>query len=285
VIRVGVIGNREYADLAGVLERLQRIAPTLGLALSFEAGLHSVASGVALASTEDIDALVTLGGDGTLLRGARLLGGREIPVFGINLGRLGFLTTCGGDELEIGLTRFVAGDYCTDTRMALEAFPTSARDGQRWFALNDVVLHKGGKARMMRLRLEVDGEAIATLASDGVVISTPTGSTAYSLSAGGPIVVPSHDSILVTPISAHALAIRPLVLAPTSTLLVYADNAESDPLVTVDGQVGTALGASESLSVCRAGRSVLLVRFAEMTFFARMRRKLGWGTVGDGVRD
>jgi len=133
--------------------------------------------------------------------------------------------------------------------------------------------------------VEVDGEEIAAFASDGVVMSTPTGSTAYSLSAGGPIVVPSHDSILVTPISAHALSIRPLVLAPTATVVVHTDDAARDALVTVDGQVGTTLGGAESLFVRKAGRSVLLVRFAEFTFFGRMRRKLGWGTIGDDQRD
>lgn len=283
--RVGVIGNREYGGLADVLDRLQRLAPTLDLRLSYEADLQELVGAATLVDPEDIDALLTLGGDGTLLRGARFLGGREIPVFGVNLGRLGFLTACGGQELEGSLRRFVSGDFSADARMALESYPTAAGNAQSWYALNDVVLHKGGKARVMRLRVQVDGEVIAAFAADGIVVSTPTGSTAYSLSAGGPVVAPSHDSILVTPISAHALAIRPLVLAPEATVVVHAEGEQGDPLVTVDGQVGTTLGGSESLTIRKAGRSVLLVRFPEMTFFSRMRRKLGWGTLGDDMRD
>ena len=179
----------------------------------------------------------------------------------------------------------VTGEYRADARMALEGHPATPGDPRRWFALNDIVVHKGGKARVMWMRLEVDGEEIAEFAADGVVVATPTGSTAYSLSAGGPIVMPHHDSIIVTPISAHALAIRPLVLSPTATVTIHSEDLEGDRLVTVDGQVGTSLGADETVVVRNAGRSVLLVRFQEMTFFERMRRKLGWGTIGADSRD
>jgi NAD+ kinase len=283
VTRIGVIGNRDYAGLPAILDRLQRVGPTVGANLSFEADLQGTST-TPLLDTDQVDLLMTLGGDGTLLRGARLLEGRRVPILGINLGRLGFLTSCGGDEMETGLRRFVAGDFRADARMALEAFPSVARAARCWYALNDVVLHKGGKARVMHMRLEIDGETIATFAADGIVLSTPTGSTAYSLSAGGPIVVPGHDSIIVTPISAHALAVRPLVLGPQATVVVHAGE-DSDSLVTVDGQVGTTLGGAESLTVRKAARPVLLVRFPEVTFFSRMRRKLGWGTIGDDVRD
>ena len=281
MIRVGVLGNLGYAGLPLVLERLRGVAPALGLELSFEDELREMAGSDTTLDRHAIDVLLTLGGDGTLLRGARFLQGRELPVFGVNLGRLGFLTACGGDELEVALRRFVAGDYEADARMALAAFPTSSGAQSASFGLNDVVVHKGGKARVMRLRVEIDGEEIAAIASDGIIISTPTGSTAYSLSAGGPVVVPGHDSIVVTPISAHALAIRPLVVDPDSTVVVYADDEDSDALVTVDGQVGTTLGANDSLTVRRAPQKVLLVQFRDVTFFSRMRRKLGWATFGD----
>lgn len=280
-MRVGVVGNPEYPGLADVLERLLRLAPSIGMEPVFESDLHSRAGGAPLDDVGTIDALVTLGGDGTLLRGARLLAGREIPVLGINLGRLGFLTTCGLDEFETALTRLARQDYRAMRRMMLEGCPSAAGDPRRWYALNDIVLHKGGKARVMWLRVEVDGDEIASYAADGLVLSTPTGSTAYSLSAGGPVVVPTHDSILVTPISAHTLAIRPLVLGPTSVVTVQAEGEESERLVTVDGQVGATLGRSESLIVRRADRCVALVRFPEMTFFTRMRRKLGWGAPAD----
>ncbi|HEX7123050.1 MAG TPA: NAD(+)/NADH kinase [Gemmatimonadaceae bacterium] len=281
--RLGVVGNPEYPGLASVLDQLREAAPALGLEVRFESDLAARYGGDKFDSPDEFDALVTLGGDGTLLRGARLLGGREIPILGINLGRLGFLTTCGLDEFQRALTRLATGDFTRMVRMMIEGHPSSAADTRRWYALNDIVLHKGGKARVMWLRVAVDGEEIASYAADGIVLATPTGSTAYNLSAGGPVVVPTHHSIIVTPISAHTLAIRPLVLGPDAEVVVHAEGEESERLVTVDGQVGTTLGRSESLVVRKAPRSVVLVRFPEMTFFGRMRRKLGWAAPGDEV--
>lgn len=280
-MRVGVIGNPEYPGLAAVMERLQRAAPGLGLEVHSEAQLPSTSGFAPLDERDDLAALVSLGGDGTLLRAARFLAGREIPILGINLGRLGFLTTCGLEHLERALERLTRRDYVAEPRMVLEGAPSAVGDTRRWFALNDIVLHKGGKARVMWLRVEADGEEIAEYSADGIVLATPTGSTAYNLSAGGPVVFPTHDSILVTPISAHALAVRPIVLSARARVVVRAEGEETERLVTVDGQVGATLGRSESLCVCRAGRSVVLVRFPEMSFFTRMRRKLGWGAPAD----
>lgn len=286
MIRVGVIGNRDYPGLDGVVGRLQALAQPLDLDLRFEPQLQAVAGLPETAGTAptELDALVTLGGDGTLLRGARLLDGHEIPILGVNLGRLGFLTTCGREELEAAVRRLTTGDYRAEPRMVLEGRPGVRDDPRRWYALNDIVLHKGGKARVIWLRVEVDGEEVAEFAADGIVISTPTGSTAYNLSVGGPVVVPRHHSIVMTPISAHALAIRPVVVGADATVVVHAEDDGTERLVTVDGQVSSTLGVAESLSVRRATRSVVLVRFPEMTFFTRMRRKLGWGAPSDERR-
>ena len=286
MIRLGVIGNRDYPDLGNVLKRLLAMAPALGVDMHLEANLKEFAQDHEhpLESGSDVDALLTLGGDGTLLRGARFLGGREIPVLGINLGRLGFLSACSPDELEVGLRRLVSGDYRGEQRMMLEGRPGLSDDPRRWYALNDIVLHKSGKARVIWLKVEVDGEEVASYAADGIVMSTPTGSTAYNLSVGGPVVVPAHHSIIIAPISAHALSIRPVVVGPDVTVTVHADDDGTERLVTVDGQVGATLGTSESLLVRKAARSVILVRFPEMTFFTRMRRKLGWGLPPDDTR-
>jgi NAD+ kinase len=286
VIRLGVIGNRDYHDLAGVLQRLLAMAASLGVEMQLEANLTDLARGHEPTELvpEGVDALLTLGGDGTLLRGARFLGGREIPILGVNLGRLGFLSACGPDDLEAGVRRLVTGDYRGEPRMMLEGRPGMAEDPRRWYALNDIVLHKSGKARVIWLRLEVDGEEVASYAADGIVLSTPTGSTAYNLSVGGPVVVPGHASIVISPISAHALSIRPVVVPPDATIVIHADDDGTERLVTVDGQVGATLGTSETLMVRRAARSVILVRFPEMTFFTRMRKKLGWGLPPDDTR-
>jgi len=286
VIRIGVVGHRGYDDLLPLLETLRRLSPTLGVALVLEPELAALAPELPLLhDLAGIDALLSLGGDGTLLRAARLLGGREVPILGINLGRLGFLTACGPDDAATALRRFVAGDYVSDARMALEAVVTN--DGEEeasWHALNDVVLKQGGKARVMRLHVEVNGEEIAQFAADGVVIATPTGSTAYALSVGGPVVDPALESILLAPISAHSLYIRPLVLPPSAEVVVSVEDDDSDQLVTIDGQIGSTFGSRQRLTVRRAERVVRLVRFPEMTFFERMRRKLGWSATGDAAR-
>lgn len=286
MIRLGVIGNRDYPDLGGVLQKLLRLAPEVGAELRLESTLRDLADGGDLppVTADDCDALLTLGGDGTLLRGARFLGGREIPILGVNLGRLGFLSACGPEQLETAVRRLVNGDYRGESRMMLEGRPSLPEDPRRWYALNDIVLHKSGKARVIWLRVEVDGEEVASYAADGIVMSTPTGSTAYNLSVGGPVVVPGHSSIIISPISAHALSIRPVVVGPEVTVTVHADDDGTERLVTVDGQVGATLGTGESLCVRRASRSVILVRFPEMTFFTRMRRKLGWGLPPDDTR-
>ena len=279
-MRVGVVGHRGYRGLPDVLRTLTTVAPALELSLAFEDELREVAgSAEALGSLDEIDLLLTLGGDGTMLRAARLLDGREIPMLGINLGRLGFLTCCGIDEMEKALRRVSVGDFQSSRRMMLEvrALDPQGQPRERWLALNDAVLHKGGFARVVGLRVSVDGELIASYAADGIVIATPAGSTAYSLSAGGPIVVPTLESILLSPISPHTLAIRPVVLPPTSEVIVEAVHAPDELLITVDGQVGTGLAPGEALSVRRAGSPVLLVRFQDTTFFSRLRTKLAWG--------
>lgn len=280
MIRLGVVGHRGYGRLSEVLTTLMRVAPELGLELHLEYELHAMApAGDRLTGPQNIDALLTLGGDGTLLRGARLLGGRQIPILGVNLGRLGFLTSCGGAELEEGLRRFAAGEYRAEARMALDAraLDRTGVERRRWFALNDVVLHKGGFARVVQLIVESNGEEIAGYAADGVIIPSPTGSTAYSLSAGGPVVEPTVESIILTPVSPHTLAIRPLVLAPTATVIVRTEDGPEELLVTVNGQVGTTFAAGETLEIRRAGRPVLIVRFPGTTYFGRLRHKLGWG--------
>jgi NAD+ kinase len=280
VTRVGVIGHPGYEGLLAVLRTLGELAPGLGLDLYLEPGLYDRgAPGKLLENAEQVDALLTLGGDGTLLRGARLLEAHPVPILGVNLGRLGFLTCCPADHFNSALMRFARGDYTVESRIALHASVRTADRAERmhWFALNDVVLHKGGFARVVSLRVAANAEPIANYVADGVVISTPTGSTAYSLSAGGPVVFPTLETIIVTPISAHTLAIRAVVLPAHAEVTVQADDGPEELLVTVDGQVGTTFGRGETLSVGRAAHGIRIVRFPGSSFFATLRQKLGWG--------
>ena len=279
-MRLGVVGHQGYSELPQILDTLFRVAPAHKLDLVFEDEIRNAAGkGKLLQSPDDIDALLTLGGDGTLLRGARWIDGRDIPILGVNLGRLGFLTSCGSKDLERALTEFASGNYLAEPRMVLGATATDGTGAVKheWRALNDVALHKGGFARVVRLRVSIDGDAIGTYAADGIIISTPTGSTGYSLSAGGPVVVPTLESIIITPISAHTLAVRPLVIPPDAVVTVEPADSPTELLVTVDGQVGTRLIQNEKLTVRKAAKPVRIVRFPGTTFFERLRVKLGWG--------
>ena len=283
MIRLGVVGHLGYSDLPAVLRTLGDLAPALNLELCYEEELYNVAGGNRLDDPSGLDALLTLGGDGTLLRGARIISPHPVPILGVNLGRLGFLTCCNADQLSNALMRFARRDYVAESRMALHARVIDVRGADRrsWIALNDVVLHKGGFARVVRLTVTANGEPIATYGADGVVLSTPTGSTAYSLSAGGPVVFPTLESIVVTPVSAHTHAIRTVILPATAEVTLQADAGPEELLVTVDGQVGTSFLSGETLTVRRADRGVLIIRFPGMGFFTTLRQKLGWGGLAD----
>ena len=285
-IRLGIVGHVDYEGLDDILEFLAREAPALGYSLAYEAELERLAPGGArLGHPSQIDALITLGGDGTLIRGARYLGGADVPIFGVNLGKLGFLTTCQAEEFPEAFARFARGEHRVQSRMALEArtWTPDGRIGMQIRALNDLSVHKGGYARVLRMKVSANDELIARLASDGVVIATPTGSTAYSLSAGGPIVAPNFDSILVTPVAAHTLALRPTILSPDVTVKIEVEEGQDEVLLTGDGQVGIAIAPGHTLTVRRSPHPVRLMQFPDVTFFARLRHKLGWGgpQIGD----
>ncbi len=285
-IRLGVLGHRGYEGLQDVLAELQRLAPELGLSLFIERGLLDDARDAnPLGEDGPLDVLLTLGGDGTFLRGARFLRGRQIPIMGLNLGRLGFLTSGTREHLARSLHAIARGDYPVEPRMVLDAYVTDAsgREQYRSRAVNDVVLHKGGFARVIQLRATVDGREVARYAADGVIAATPTGSTAYSLSAGGPVIVPTVESILLTPVSPHTLAMRPLVLPPTAVLMLEVLREATELLITVDGQVGATFGAGEALHVQRSPNPILVARVdaSEDGFFAKLREKLGWGGLAD----
>lgn len=278
--RIGVVGHRGYPELAPIMRELVDTATALGAELFFEAELFDLAgTGRILQSPDQINLAVSLGGDGTLLRTARFLDGAIVPILGVNLGRLGFLTSCGAKEVGTSLRAVMRGEHEVDYRMVLrgESVCMDASRGRTWRALNDFVMHKGGFARMLSVRVTVDGEELGAYTADGIVVSSPTGSTAYSLSAGGPLVTPSVDSIIITPVSAHALAVRPIVVPPDVTVTLEALDGPTEVLVTVDGQSGAQFAQGDRLVIRRAEHPVGIVRFPGNTFFERLRVKLGWG--------
>lgn len=278
--RLGVIGHRGYAGLPDILRSLLDSAHAMGAQVYFEPELFDLAhDGAPLESPDQIDVAISLGGDGTLLRTARFLHGARVPILGVNLGRLGFLTTCSASELPRALALVMSGDFEVDERMALhgEAVRQDGATGESWHALNDIVMHKGGYARMLSVRVTVSGDMLGAYTADGIVIASPTGSTAYSLSAGGPLVTPSLDSIIITPVSAHTLAIRPIVVPPDVEVVVESVEGPDVVLVTVDGQAGARFAHGDRLVVRRAEHPVCIVRMPGNSFFDRLRMKLGWG--------
>jgi len=289
-MNVGVVGNPSYRDLNSILAHLAQVAPRLGLTLFTEehiAGLWPEPAPAPLHSAPQLECLVTLGGDGTLLRGARSLNGARTPILGVNLGRVGFLTTANAQTLDWALDVLVRRAYATESRLALAPFILDKQGKSRLepVVLNDAVVHKGGVARVIRLRVSVDGDEVGQYSADGIVVATPTGSTAYALSAGGPIVVPGVDAIVVAAICPHTLAARPLVVPSHASVTVEPIPPwTEDVLVSFDGQVGTTMQAGERLVVKRAEQPVLLVRLGPEGFFARMRKKLQWGDLSDRER-
>jgi len=284
VIRLGVVGHLGYEGLPGVLATLRRLAPELGLSLAYEETIRGVAGAAADGIVCDgHDVMLTLGGDGTLLRAARIAGDNPVPILGINLGRLGFLTCAPAEGLETALRRLAAGEYVVEPRMTLDARVLRPDGTARatFRALNDVVLHKGGFARVVTLGVRANDETVAHYSADGVVLATPTGSTAYNLSAGGPVVYPTLETIILTPVSAHTLALRPLVLPPTAEVTLHVEDGPDELLVTVDGQVGATFTRGETLAVRRSAHPVPVIRFPEGSFFATLRQKLQWGGLLD----
>lgn len=290
--RIGVVGRRSTDGLPPVLKRLESFASARGIELRYSAEtLEQAPAGARLLDLagEPVSLMLALGGDGTLLRASRVVAGRDVPVLGVNLGRLGFLTAAGEETLEESLERLAAGNFVLDRRFTLRATVLSETGdpvGPSVHALNDFVLHSAGAARLTRLDLTIgvkgQVDEIGSFSADGVIISTPTGSTAYSMSAGGPIIVPSVECIAVTAICPHSLAVRPLVVPVHARIGIRALDRPEDLVLTVDGQQAERLRGNDSVMVERGEVDISLIRFPGQSFFSTMRRKLNWAirTVG-----
>jgi NAD+ kinase len=230
----------------------------------------------------ECDLIVVLGGDGTLLSIARHADA-SVPLLGVNMGELGFLTEITEREALPMLGRVLAGDFELDRRMTLSA--ALERDGRavrRFRALNDVVISNGGLARIVEFRVRVDGMPLASYRADGLIVATPTGSTAYSLSAGGPVVEPTVQVLLVSPISPHTLSNRPVVLRPEAVVRIEVAERANDAILTVDGQETMELAGRDVIVVKRGRASVSLVRSPDRTYYDVLRAKLGWGGARQG---
>ncbi|MBZ5545742.1 MAG: NAD(+)/NADH kinase [Acidobacteriia bacterium] len=225
-----------------------------------------------------VDLLIVLGGDGTLLATARALNRKPVPILAVNLGGLGFLTVITREELYATLELALAGNLQTEKRVQIEGELVRADETiSSFLALNDVVLNKGAISRILDFDVLVDGRFISTYKSDGLIVSTPTGSTAYSLAAGGPIVAPSVEAFIVTPICAHTLTNRPLVLPDTVQIEVIVKSLREAAYLTVDGQVGLAAHSEDVVRLRKAPSCVEIVQPPNKDYFEILRQKLKWG--------
>ena len=229
----------------------------------------------------DVEFLVVMGGDGTILSVARHYGQQGIPTLGVNVGGLGFLTGISLDELYPSMEGVLAGQYEVEERMMLTA--TLFRRGEAIWqekVLNDAVINKGALARIAELTTWIDTQYLTTYRADGLIVATPTGSTAYTLSAGGPIVYPSLRHIILLPICPHTLSNRPIILPETATVAVTLDEKGQDVYLTLDGQVGQALQWQDRIEIRCAPHNLKLVQLPHRSYFEILRTKLGWGEIG-----
>lgn len=238
---------------------------------------------VAQGRGSEVDLLVVLGGDGTFLAAVRALGGSEVPVLGVNLGHLGFLTEIAQEELHPTLELFLEGKTALEPRTALACTVRRAcGETAQYHVLNDVVVNKGALARISDFEVQVDGHYLTTYRSDGLILATPTGSTAYSLSAGGPIVAPDLPALLLSPICPHTLTHRPILLRDSSQVEVRLLSKNGEVFLTLDGQEGFELEQGDVVRVHKSGRRVLLVRSLYRDHFQVLRTKLMWGGPYEG---
>lgn len=237
---------------------------------------------------ENFDVGIVIGGDGTLLRASRLLSPFGIPILGIKVGGLGFLLDVEPENYRFAIDKLLNGDYFVENRGTLEVIVESEDVTKgKFLAINDAVVSKGTFARMLEITLFINDTLVARYPADGIIVSTPTGSTAYSLSAGGPIVSPSLDCILVTPICPHSLFLRPLLLNPKDTIEIVVGEKHEEVMLTIDGQLGLNLDTKDKVRVNFSNVHCKLIRLSKNSnFFSTLREKLHWGEgIGDAQRD
>jgi len=282
--RLGVIANCSKPRAAEVLARLEQRAVALGLKLVACKETAQLLSRPeqALPPEEvcsNVDVVLALGGDGTMLRVVRALQGSSIPVLGVNIGSLGFLTSVAEKDLDRALTCLHDDDYSTSVRSVALCDVLKGGTGveaAQFQALNDVVVHTGRSLRVVTLNVSIDEEEVTSYICDGLIISTPTGSTGHAMSTGGPIVHPATRAFIITPICSHALSVRPLVIPDASAISIRVAESSDKLTLSIDGQIGQSLVAGDRLAVRRGAHDVAVVHLPNYSYFSLLRQKLGW---------
>ena len=287
--RIGIVANIEKENIAGHVKSLKKWLEEKGVKVFLEmeiSGKIHLAGGLKwkeLAQKSEL--VVVLGGDGTMLHTARYLAGRRVPILGINMGSFGYLTEVNLNEINSTLELIIQGKFVTEKRMMLDV---SVRHGKTVASvgsvLNDVVINRGDLSRMNELEVEVNGNYLTTYKGDGLIISTPTGSTAYSLSAGGPIVFPGKELIIINPICPHTLTNRPIIFSEDSNLKITLWSKDEGAMLTLDGQEAYRIKSGDVVTVKRSSHVTMLVLSPSRSYAEILRSKLGWGDLPPGAK-
>ena len=282
ISRIGLIGNLEKADYGIIVRKAVRLIERTGRRVFCDAQTARLAGrkddvrADAKSLAHDVDLLLVFGGDGTMLGVAREIAGSPTPMLGVNIGGLGFLTGVPSDELPRALKCVWSGEFKFESRALIEASGRCHGRPVCETAFNDIVVSRGAVSRLIALDVGVDGEPITRYRCDGLIISSPTGSTAYSLAAGGPIVLPTAEVFCLTPISPHSLSNRSIILPLSSAIRIKATNPLPATLLSADGRAVAELDAGDEVTIRRSRRSVRLIQLAEGSFLKALRRKLHW---------
>jgi NAD+ kinase len=266
--RIGLVGNSDKPACAAIIRKAAHLIQ--------RAGRKAVVDGDIATLARESDLLLVFGGDGTMLRAARNIAGSPTPILGINIGGLGFLTAVPSSELAHALKQIWSGNFKYESRALIEA--GGVCNGKKFCetALNDIVVSRGAVSRLIALDVGVDGELITRYRCDGLIISSPTGSTAYSLAAGGAVVLPTAEVFALTPICPHALSNRSIILPLSSKISVKAISPHPSTILSADGQVIAELDANDEITIRRSRRAIRLMNLADNSFLEALRRKLQW---------
>jgi NAD+ kinase len=280
--RIGLVGNADKPACAESVRHAARLIQRAGRKVFCDAATAKISRlkcevrADAATLAREVDLILVFGGDGTMLHAARQVAGTRTPILGVNIGSLGFLTAVPSDQIAAALKSVWAGKFKFESRALIEAGGICHGSKLAAIALNDIVLTRGAVSRLIALDVSVNGELVTRYRCDGLIVSSPTGSTAYSLAAGGAIVLPTADVFAMTPICPHALSNRSLILPLSATIRVKAINAAPAAFLNADGQIVGELDAGDEITIRRSRHSVRLLRLEHGSFLEAMRRKLHW---------
>lgn len=280
---IAIVVKPHASEVAGITKMIIEYLEGEGKEVLLEERTSSVIDSPSCVSHDEIrekaDLLIVLGGDGTLISTNRIISGKNIPILGINLGRLGFLTETKVDEALETVKKVLSGNYKYDNRMKLTS---EIYEGKKSVfeteVMNDIVINKGALARIIDIEVSIDGQFVNLYRADGLIVSTPSGSTAYTLAAGGPIVYPTLNSIIITPICPHSLTHRPIVIHDDSEIKIRVLNDAEKVYLTYDGQIGRKMTLSEEIFIRKSPQPIKLIISQKRNYFALLKEKLGWGS-------